>query len=246
VSGDRDSGGAPTEADGVTQPEGPAAEDSKRSEDAQPSAQSPELREALDEAMAAVEERESKTPAGGDASEAVTEALISAKKELEEALEQTKREAEQLREKWMRSAADLENYRRRASKEREDVQKFGIEKLLKDFLPIVDDLDRALGMVSDAEASGPAEQLIGGVRLVRKKFLSTLEKHGVTSFDAKGETFNPERHEAVQQVPSDVPAGAVAEELQRGFLIHDRLLRPAMVVVSMGPPDGQAGDEDNG
>lgn len=187
------------------------------------------------EAVASVDHAGSPASAG----EAVTEAIIKAKHELEQVLDQTQKEAAQLREKWMRAAADLDNYRRRAAKEREDVQKFGIEKLLKDFLPVVDDLDRAVSVVGDASMGETASQLLNGVELVRKKFLSTLEKHGVESFEAAGTAFNPERHEAVQQVHADAPAGSVAQELQRGFLIHDRLLRPALVVVSLGPEGGE-------
>lgn len=196
---------------------------------------SPELEEALEQAAASV---------GGDAdrpsaSEAVTESLLAAKKELEEALEQTKREAASLRDNWMRAAADLENYRRRAAKEREDVKKFGIEKLLQDFLPVFDDLERALGAIGGTEEHGQAKQLVDGIRLVHKKFLSTLGKNGVVAFESAGETFDPERHEAVQQVHADVPAGKIATEIQKGFMIHERLLRPALVVVSLGPAEGE-------
>lgn len=142
----------------------------------------------------------------------------------------------------MRSAADLENYRKRAAKEREEAKKFGIEKLLRDFLPVLDDLDRTVNVVRDANLEGPAAQLLSGVELVQKKFLATLEKNGVVSFSSEGQAFDPERHEAVQQSPSpDVPTGSVMSELQRGFLIHDRLLRPAMVVVSLGPPSSEEG-----
>ncbi|MEO1233981.1 MAG: nucleotide exchange factor GrpE [Myxococcota bacterium] len=196
----------------------------------------PEVTAALNEAAQAV------AGGGSSAAEAVTEAMIKARKELEEALEQTQKEAASLRERWMRSAADLENYRRRASKEREDVQKFGIEKLLKDFLPVLDDLDRTVQALEETQTSAPAEnteKLLGGVRLVQKKFVSTLEKHGVTTFESQGEVFNPELHEAIQQAHADLPQGAVASELQRGFKLHDRLLRPALVVVSLGPETGE-------
>lgn len=202
-----------------------------------------ELEAAMAEAVASVDG--AATPAqdggGNDAAAAVTEAMIMAKKELEGALEQTQKEAASLRERWMRAAADLENYRRRASRERDDVKKFGIEKLLKDFLPVLDDMDRAVQAVEgglQAEPADSTKQLLGGVQLVQKKFIATLEKHGVTTFEAVGTPFDPERHEAVQQAHAPVPAGAVASELQRGFLIHDRLLRPALVVVSLGPEGG--------
>ncbi|MBX2812541.1 MAG: nucleotide exchange factor GrpE [Myxococcales bacterium] len=205
----------------------------------------PELNQAFAEAEAAIDthsqhSQPSVEVAGEQTSaeEAVSEAMIQAKNELEEALEQTRKEAAQLKDRWMRAAADLENLRRRAAKEREDVQKFGTERLLKNFLPVMDDLDRAVQVLdghTEAETSATTKQLLGGVQMVQKKFLATLEKHGVTSFDAKGTPFNPERHEAVQQIHSEHEVGAVASELQRGFLIHDRLLRPALVVVSLGP-----------
>lgn len=231
---------------------GASSPDSKNNAASPANTRDDELDKALAEAEASIDAR---TKAGSEsgkpvedgehlsADAAVTEAMIQAKKELEEALEQTRKEAEQLRERWMRSAADLENHRRRAAKEREDIQKFGIEKLLKDFLPVIDDLDRAVQVIdvqSEANVSDAAKQLLGGVQMVQKKFVSQLEKHGVTSFEARGESFNPERHEAVQQSHSEFPSGAVAAELQRGFLIHDRLLRPALVVVSLGP-EGDTG-----
>ncbi len=191
------------------------------------------------EAVASVEARERK----GSAGEAVTEALIEAKKELESALQQTQKEAESFREKWLRAAADLENYRKRAQREREDVEKFANEKLLKDLLPVLDDLDRALGMIGP---NPPPEvvQVVDGMRLVQKKFVASLEKHGVTTFDSVGTSFDPALHEAVQQTHADVPPGSVAHELQRGFLISGRLLRPAMVTVSLGPSKDQTDRED--
>ncbi len=192
------------------------------------------------EAMESADRREKAHDADGgaekphqSASEAVTEALLKAKRELEEALEQTKKEAQHFNERWLRAAADLENYRRRAVREQDDARKFANEKLLKDFLPVVDDLERAV----NAFGSGPEEggaRTAEGVRMVQRKFISALEKHGVTTFEAEGEVFDPGLHEAVQQLHSDVPAGKVVTQLQRGFMINDRLLRPALVVVSLG------------
>ena len=231
------------------QPEGSDHEPTDAQEESGPTAAaerapSPELQRALDDAAAAVEGREAGS-SGTSADEAVTEALLAAKKELEAALEQTKREASQLRDNWMRAAADLENYRKRAAREREDVQRYGVEKLLKDFLPVMDDLDRAMSMVSSGEVGSAGEQLLNGVQLVQKKFLSTLGKHGVTSFESAGQAFDPERHEAVQQAHHpEIPAGQVAQELQRGFMIHDRLLRPALVVVSLGAEGGDGAPSD--
>ena len=170
------------------------------------------------------------------AQDAVTEAMITAKNELEEVLEQTKKEAANMREKWMRAAADLENFRKRAQKEREDVQRYGNEKLLKDFLPVIDDLERAVDVVGQTESAQEAkEQLLQGMTLVHKKFLGQLQKSGVESFDALGEPFDPSKHEAVQQLHDEMEAGRVCQQLQRGFQINERLLRPALVVVSLGP-----------
>jgi molecular chaperone GrpE len=198
------------------------------------------IEDAMAEAVASVEARErdaSDEPRKG-AGEAVTEALIEAKKELESALQQTQKEAESFRDKWLRAAADLENYRKRAQREREEVEKFANEKLLKDLLPVLDDLDRAIGTVS--ASSDEAKLVAEGVAMVQKKFVAQLDKHGVTTFESVGKAFDPSLHEAVQQVHADVPAGSVANELQRGFLINGRLLRPAMVTVSLGPkPQGE-------
>src|SRR5688500_15814765 len=134
------------------------------------------------EAVASVEARER------SAGEAVTEALIEAKKELEAALAQTQKEAESFRDKWLRAAADLENYRKRAQREREELEKFANEKLIKDLLPGLDDLDRALDMVGP-NPSPDVEKVVEGMRLVQKKNMAQLEKHGVTTFESVGKAF---------------------------------------------------------
>ena len=141
---------------------------------------------------------------------------------------------EKLREthdRLLRATADLENYKKRAAKEREEVQRFGVEKVLKDFLPVLDGLDRAL-------AAAPAgDPLAQGVRLVRASLEQALAKHGVVGFSALGEKFDPAFHEALMQVPTgDKPAGTVVVEHARGFKLHERLIRPAMVGVAVEPP----------
>ncbi|HEX9244277.1 MAG TPA: nucleotide exchange factor GrpE [Anaeromyxobacter sp.] len=149
-----------------------------------------------------------------------------------ETLERLKEEHERL----LRAAADLENYRKRAVREREDIQKFGSEKLLKDLFPVVDNLDRAL-------AAAPADDpLADGVKLVRTSLEQVLAKHGVTGFSAMGEKFDPAAHEALMQVPTrEKPPGTVVLEHARGFKLHDRLVRPAMVGVAVEPPPDAAG-----
>lgn len=166
--------------------------------------------------------------------------LSDARASLEAQLEAARAEAADIKERWLRSAADLENFRKRAAKEREEIQKFGNERILRDFLPVYDDLERALAAVAGAEGEA-VEQLRGGVDMVRKKFLQQLERHGVEAFDSVGETFDPARHDAIQQGHSnEVEAGRILEELQRGFTLQGRLLRPSMVVVSLGPEPAES------
>jgi molecular chaperone GrpE len=134
-------------------------------------------------------------------------------------------------ERHLRAVADLENYRKRAQKEKEEVQKFGIEKLLKDLLPVVDGLDRAFAA---AAADDPLKR---GVELVRSSFEQALGRHGVKSFTALGLPFDPARHEALLQVPTaDAAPGTVVLEHARGFTLNDRLARPAMVGVAVAAP----------
>jgi molecular chaperone GrpE len=187
----------------------------------------------------------------------VEASLDESRRELEETrqqLEQARRELEETRqqlefsqskgremmerlkdshERALRAAADLENYKKRAQKEKEEVQKFGSEKLLKDLLPVIDNLDRAM----DAAAKTPDfASFHKGVAMTRKSFEDTLARHGVKAFSAKGQPFDPRLHEAVQQVETaEVPAGHVAFEVVRGFHLNDRLVRPAMVVVARAP-----------
>lgn len=166
----------------------------------------------------------------------VAQGLSQAQRELTQALEKARGDAADLKDKWLRAAADLENYRKRSAREREDAVKFGNEKLLRELLPVLDDLDRTVEAVQAAGSQGAIGTLIDGLRLVQKKFLAQLEKNGVEAFTAVGQPFDPSVHEAVQQVHSDeVPAGAVAQEVRRGFNLNGRLLRPALVAVSLGP-----------
>ncbi|WP_255442277.1 MULTISPECIES: nucleotide exchange factor GrpE [Corallococcus] len=150
-----------------------------------------------------------------------------------ERLKEAHERAKDFQERALRSAADLENYRKRAQKEKEDVQKFGVEKLLKDLLPVVDNMDRALDA---AGKSTDFDSFQKGVAMTRKSFEDALARHGVKGFSAKGLPFDPRLHEAIQQVETaDVPAGHVVYEVTRGFNLNDRLVRPAMVVVARAP-----------
>jgi molecular chaperone GrpE len=159
--------------------------------------------------------------------------------ELEMSQERSRKVFEQLKDehdRLLRTAADLENYKKRAAREKDDVQRYGNERLVKDLLPVVDNLDRALA----AAASG--DQLVSGVEMTRRLLLDALGRFGVTSFSAQGQTFDPRLHEALMTVVTSAAApGTVIEEQQRGYYLHERLIRPAAVVVSTAPPPAPAG-----
>jgi molecular chaperone GrpE len=140
----------------------------------------------------------------------------------------------------LRSLADLENYKRRVRKEVDDARTEAQGKVLREMLPVVDNLERAL---SHAEkAGGDVGGIVEGVRLVLRQFSQALERLGVTAIDAKGKPFDPSLHEAVSQAESaELPPGSVLEVLQTGYKIGERLLRPTLAVVSRAPAAPPAG-----
>ena len=145
-------------------------------------------------------------------------------------------------ERLLRSAAEFDNFKKRALKEKEDTQKFGSERLLKDFLPVMDNLERALEHAEQHDL----KQVIEGVRLVQKLFESTLAKHGVIGFSAVGKPFDPGFHEALMQQESDQPPNTVISEMARGYKLHDRLVRPAAVVVAKAKGASAGGNGSDG
>jgi molecular chaperone GrpE len=148
---------------------------------------------------------------------------------LQDQLAEKSREAGENFDKWLRLRADFENFKKRVQKEKADLMKFGNESLLKDMLPILDNLERAVDHGKEARQNTP---LLEGVEITLKQFLNTLERFGVKPVPAVGEVFDPEKHEAVSQVESDQEPHRVISEIQKGYLFHDRLLRPAKVIVS--------------
>lgn len=146
-------------------------------------------------------------------------------------LEALRKEHERLRELYLRKLADFENYRKRQEREMADFRKFASAELARDLLPVVDNLERAL-----AVAPGSAAGLREGVELVLRHLRDTLAKHGLEEINPLGEAFDPAFHEAVQRRQrDDVVENTVVEVLQKGFLMHGRLLRAAMVVVAAAP-----------
>jgi molecular chaperone GrpE len=143
---------------------------------------------------------------------------------------------QEVHERMLRAVADLENYRKRAQREKEQMQKFGTEKILADLLPVLDNLERGL---EHSNSSADFTSLMRGVSMTRKLFEDTLAKYGVRPISASGHAFDPNLHEAIQHVESEeIAANWVVSEAVQGYTLNDRLLRPALVVVSKGPPRG--------
>lgn len=140
-------------------------------------------------------------------------------------------ENKQVKDLLLRTAADFENYRKRTSRDLEDTRFQTKEKLLKEFLPVLDNLDRAL-TAAEGKSEGNLSSLLEGVRMVQRQFLQALEKSEIKSFEALGKPFDPQLHEAISQIdhPS-LPSGTVASVLQRGYMSGTRLIRPALVAV---------------
>ena len=153
-------------------------------------------------------------------------------------------------DKYMRLAAEFENYKRRAQRDQSDAIRYANESLLKNLLPTIDNLERAIQSGNDAGASGA---LIEGVQLTHKQFLETVGKLGVRQVSSAGGDFDPNIHQAVAHVESDTAApNTIVEEFQKGYFLHDRILRPAMVTVAKEksnqtePPSTQDTDEEGG
>ena len=153
--------------------------------------------------------------------------------ELKKQLEEKEKEVKEHYDRLLRMAADLENYKKRAVKEREEWTKFANEDLMKAILPFIDNLERA---INHAEKVADTGVMIEGVRLTLQQILQTLNRFGLAPFESVGKAFDPARHEAMLVVESDQhEPNQVVEEFQKGYLLNDRLLRPATVSVSKLP-----------
>lgn len=151
---------------------------------------------------------------------------------LEAALAEKEAESKANWDKFLRERADLENLRKRFQKEKEDLFKYGNENLILEILPSVDNLERALEHAGDNNASAINE----GVRMTLNMLLASLKKFGVNPIEAKGAVFDPAFHQAMAQVETaDQEPNTVVQEFQKGYLLNDRLLRPAMVTVATTP-----------
>ena len=160
-------------------------------------------------------------------------ALESGPAELQKQLQEKTQEAEENYARLVRLAADMENLKKRQEKDRADLLLFANENLIKELLPVVDNLERALDHGRQAEAP---EALLEGIDLVYQGFLKALARFGVSPLESVGQQFDPSFHNAVmQEETAEVPDCTVTKELQKGYLMNQRLLRPAMVVVAHNP-----------
>ncbi len=148
---------------------------------------------------------------------------------LKQALVEEKGKAEGYLANWQRAQADFINYKRRSEQEKEEISKFANAELVFSFLPIIDDLERAFISIPPKLAK---LTWVDGIELIERKFKAILEAHGLSEIKVVGEPFDPRFHEAVREDKGK--EGVVTEELQKGYKLHDRVIRPAMVVVGNG------------
>lgn len=158
------------------------------------------------------------------------EAEGKAAEEAQGELKKARAQAEELQQRLLRTQADFDNFRRRTVKEKEELAQYASFKLMTDLLPVLDNFERALVAVQ----TGSEEQsFIKGVDMIFRQFTQVLEQEGVKAMNAVGEPFNPEFHQAIMQVESEEhEEGIVVEEVQKGYMLNERVLRPAMVKVS--------------
>jgi len=171
---------------------------------------------------------------GQDNGDAAPEERI---RQLQDALAAKEAEAAANWDKYLRERADLENFRRRAQKDKEDLMKYGNECLLLEILPVMDNMERALSHASEESLAA----VIEGINLTRAMLLGVLKKFGVEPVETKGAAFDPAYHQAMFRIESaDVAPNTIVEEFQKGYLLNERLLRPAMVSVAGAPKSADA------
>ena len=165
-------------------------------------------------------------PATGDPAEAGASAP---RLSLEEQLSKAKEDAQKFRDNWHRAEADFQNYKRRTEQEREELRRFGNVSIIINLLPVLDDFERAFKSL-DSRLAGLS--WFDGILLIYRKLRQLLENAGVSPIETEGQAFDPRFHEAVAHIEGE--EGKVISEVQRGYKLHDRVLRPAMVVVGKG------------
>lgn len=151
-------------------------------------------------------------------------------------------ELAKVRDDLLRALAEVENTRRRAERQAQDARAYAIDRFAADLLPVADTLSRALAAAPPQwrdTADETLRNLVAGIELTERTLIDTFARHGLRRIGAKGETFDPNRHQAVAHVASPQPAGAILDVMQPGYVLGERTLRAAMVAVSAGPADAQ-------
>jgi molecular chaperone GrpE len=167
--------------------------------------------------------------------------------ELKRALEEAQGEVKAIKDRMLRIAADADNQRKRLQREKEETIKFGRESLLTDLLPPLDNLERTLDHVPDDSDDPVLKSFREGLQMVLRQFNEVLGKYNVVSFSSMGELFDPNLHEAINRIETDEhPPNTIVSEMQRGYMIHDRLLRPALVSVAYQSNRPAANVDSNG
>jgi molecular chaperone GrpE len=152
--------------------------------------------------------------------------------------DELQRQLAEKNDRLLRALAEADNIRRRAQRDRDDYVKYANESLLRDLIPVLDNLDRAL---ESARATAGAESVVTGVELIQRELMRVLERAGLTRYSAMGQPFDPTRHEAIARVVSAQAApDTVVSETAPGYLLHGRILRPAMVAVAAAPDEDAA------
>lgn len=177
-------------------------------------------------------------PAGAPdaaSAEPATDSATAAPKQ--DATEALTREVADLKDRLLRTLAEMENLRRRTEREIVDTRTYGISAFARDILVVADNMRRALDAAAPDTGDPAVKSLLEGVELTERELLKTLDKHGVKKFVPEGEKFDPNLHQAMFEVPDPSrPAGTVVQVMQAGFMIGDRVLRPALVGVAKGGP----------
>ena len=152
-----------------------------------------------------------------------------------------KAQSEEQHDQMLRTIAEFDNSRKRAEREKEESLKYALESFVKELIPTIDSIERA---IQSTKESQDVDALVEGIEMIYKGLISTLEKRGVTPIDAVNEPFDPMQHEAVMHVESEsVPENIVIEDWQKGYMLHNRVIRPSMVSVSKGKSEQVAESE---
>ena len=182
------------------------------------------------------------TPPVSESTDAAPSEAADALEDLKKELEAAQMEAKENHDRMLRMAAELDNFKKRSARELDDLRKYATENLIRQLLTVVDNLERAIASASPEGENGKG--VVDGVVLTLAEINKILENHHVSPITALGEPFDPAYHQAMcQEERADHPPNTVVQEFQKGYLMHDRLLRPTMVVVSKAPPSGQPGEK---